>query len=707
MAWMLLRVCLVFALFQQGYSKKKDYMKELEEFLMARNMEENLRYLSKKPHVAGSRRNNELATEIARRWREYGFDKVEMPKYDMLLSLPDEKNLSTAAVIDGKGKIKIGFQHEEKPLTADERQAGPDMMPSFLSNPLTGTVSGDVVYVNHGMDSDFERLSKFGVSAKGHIVLIRMGKGYRGNKIKAASDNGAIGALVYTDPEEFAPEGSNQTFPDSWWLPETGVQRGAAGMGSGPGDARTPGYPSVDGIYRIPLTKLKKPKIPAYGLSYKDALQILKRMKGPKAPKDWQGKLPVTYRLGPGFRDASSKVQMTVTAKSVTKSIYNVIGTIAGREEPDRYVILGNHRDAWVFGASDPSSGTAILMELSRGLGNLLKKGWRPRRTIILCSWDAEEQFVSGSTEWVEEHAQVLGSRAVTYLNIDVGVGGNFTLNMDGSALIEKLLVETAKEVQDPTEGKRKASLYDVILERDARKVRGGVPFCENLAFGSDYVSFYHFLGIPGGDWAYIFGGRYGIRRSYPLYHSIHDNFDYIKKFVDPQFKIHLAVAKYTARVLLKVADAEILPFNVTNFAWTLEREMQALKALPALKSSYVSLKYLRKAVNAFYQTALKFDALKSAGAINGELAKRAINDQMMGIERAFIDSITPNQKLPFRNVLYGADSSNIYDGMYFPRVKEAVKRALKNGDWDKVRKEVSVLTFSVRSAREMILLIE
>ncbi|EDO34357.1 predicted protein [Nematostella vectensis] len=676
------------------------------------------RYLTERPHHAGSPRNTLLAEEIARRWRSYGFDKVEMPRYNVLQNLPMEEDPSFAAIVDDKGAILHQFQEKETPLTTFERKHEPEVMPSFLSSPLNASVDGDVVYVNYGRDEDFDKLKELGVSVKGRIAFMRMGRVYRGNKVRSAGYNGAIAALIYQDPEQFAPEGPNNTFPNSWWLPDTGIQRGGAGLGSWPGDPLTTGYPAVDGIYRMPVSKLGQPKIPSYGLSYGDALKILKRMKGknpgfnddcspstgPDVPPHWEGKLDVRYRLGPGFTQENTKVHLTTKSKRVMHPIFNVIGTIRGREEPDRYVIVGNHRDSWVFGASDPSSGTAIQMEVSRGLGELLKRGWRPRRTIILCSWDSEERGVSGSTEWVEEHAQILRRRAVVYLNIDTGVSGNFSLNVDGSPLIEKILVATSKEVQDPTT-KHAASMYDVITERDKTKLRGGVPVCDNLALGSDYVAFYHLIGVSSADWSYIFGDKkHKIRRSYPLYHSIHDNFEWMKRFVDPQFQIHLAVGKFTSRMVMKMANSIVLPFNATNFALKLKSEINELKRLPGLDKSPVDLRWLINATNVFVDRAVKFDTAVTHMVKSDLLARRRVNDQLMQVDRAFINTLVQTSRLYDRHVLYGPDWTNIYKGVYFHLVKRAIRDAEAGKDsWDAVEKEVSVLTFCLRSAAEML----
>ena len=421
---------------------------------------------------------------------------------------------------------------------------------------------------------------------------------------------------------------------------------------------------------------------------------------GPKAPEDWQGGLKLTYHLGPGFRDENLSLRMEVNNVLETTSIFNVIGQIKGAEEPDRYVLMGNHRDAWVFGAADAVSGTSVLMELSRGLGELLKKGWRPRRTIMLCSWDAEEVFVVGSAEWVEENARILQDRAVGYLNMDVAVNGNFSINVDANPLLQDVAVSLTKEVCDPTVSHTCKSMYDVMLERDVTKHINGSPVCDNLSFGSDYVSFYHFTGVSCADWSYIFGGMYGIRRSYPVYHSVHDTFYWIKTFVDPEFKTHLAVTKYAGIFLLKLSDSELLPFNTATYGELLRSKSIALETNARLKAHNISTAAFSRAVNKFAKISRKFERNKMKV---GPKDLRALNDQMMHLEKAFIQTVEPNVHKQLRHVIYGPNLSNLYGGIYFPRVHHALIKAEKTGDWKLVEKEISLLTFSINSAAKVL----
>lgn len=391
---------------------------------------------------------------------------------------------------------------------------------------------------------------------------------------------------------------------------------------------------------------------------------------------------------------------MEVSNKLETKTIYNVIGQIRGVEEPDRYVLMGNHRDAWVFGAADAVSGTSVLMEISRGLGELLKTGWQPRRTIMLCSWDAEEIFVVGSAEWVEENARILQDRAVAYLNMDVAVSGNFSINVDANPLLQDVAVSLTKEVCDPTISHTCRSMYDVMLERDFTKHVNGSPVCDNLSFGSDYASFYHFIGVSSADWSYIFGGVHGIRRSYPVYHSVHDNFYWMKTFVDPEFKTHLAVAKYAAIFLLTLSDSQLLPFNTETYGELLHSKARTLETNTDFKAHNISTAAFSRAVSNFAKISCEFERNKIKVGTKGS---RSVNDQMMQLEKAFIQTIEVNDPKQFRHIIYGPNLSNLYGGIYFPRVNHAVKIARKTGDWELVKKELSLLTYSINSAASVL----
>ncbi|RXG55764.1 N-acetylated-alpha-linked acidic dipeptidase 2 [Armadillidium vulgare] len=334
-------------------------------------------------------RDNELAEFIRTKFEEAGFDSSELIPYNIYLSKPNPEN---------PNKITL------------------DMNGTVTTEPGVG-----VVYVNYGRIEDFERLEELGINITGHIVIARYGKIFRGNKVNLAEKFGAKGNIIFSDPADVAADGTapENVYDHTWWLPGTGMQRGSTFIG---GDPLTPGWPATEHAYRVSEDEVKFPKIPGQPIGYSDAFQILKRLGGPVAPEDWQGGYPnFTYNLGPSFNSQNGSVSLTLSTHNSGKieKSYNVIGIIKGSIEPDRYVLIGNHRDAWGYGAMDPSSGTAQVLEMARVFGTFLKEGWRPRRTIIFCSWGAEEFSLIGSTEWVEENIEKLQSRAVGYINTD------------------------------------------------------------------------------------------------------------------------------------------------------------------------------------------------------------------------------------------------------------------------------------------------
>ena len=353
-----------------------------------------------------------------------------------------------------------------------------------------------------------------------------------------------------------------------------------------------------------------------------------------------------------------------------------------------------------MFGAADPVSGTSILMEISRGLGELLKAGWRPRRTIMLCSWDAEEIHVVGSTEWVEENARVLQDRAVGYLNMDVAVNGNFSINVDASPLLQDVAISLTKEVCDPTVPHTCRSMYDVMLERDVTKHVNGSPVCKIPSLGSDYAPFYYFTGVSFADLCYMFGGTNGVRRAYPVYHSTHDTFYWMKTFVDPEFKTHLAVTKYAGIFLLKLSDSALLPYNTTTYGELLQSKAKTLETNSHLQAHNISTVAFSRAVKNFAKISRKFQQNKTK---RGPEDLRVLNDQMIQLEKAFIQTVEANNPKQVRHVIFGPNRCNHYKGISFPRVNRAVKMARKTGDWEPVIKEISLLTFSINSAASVL----
>ena len=411
---------------------------------------------------------------------------------------------------------------------------------------------------------------------------------------------------------------------------------------------------------------------------------------GDEAPKEWRGSLPVTYRFGPGFSNSNSTVRLEVFSQYVTKKIHNVIGTIWGREEPDRHVLIGNHRDAWLFGAVDPSSGTACLAEISRVVGRLLESGWRPRRTLKFCSWGAEEFGLIGSVEWVEEHAQVLMERAVAYLNTDVAVGGNYVMVAQTCPSLTDVIFDYAKTISDPNASNDEESLYDVMKARLPSSTHPGEPRVLPYLYRSDYLPFFMFAGVPAADFSYFYGGG---PQLYPAYHTQDDTFYWMKTFVDPEFEFHRTVAKFEGGLLLKLTDSPLLPMGSSRLRSSLERTIDGLTMITrrANLTKNLPTQHVTKALERFINASKAFEcALKKISHEDDAMVLRMFNDQMMQVERAFVNPAMRSSQPMERNLIARENAMGVLT-------------ALSEGNREEVEKQVSLLAMALNAAAEII----
>ncbi|HYL93244.1 MAG TPA: M28 family metallopeptidase, partial [Alphaproteobacteria bacterium] len=489
--------------------------------------EEHLRVLTQAPHIAGSPEDRKTADYVAQKFKEAGL-QTEIVEYKVWMDRPAEISLSVTA----PANVKMNGPTREH-VSNDPYQDDPRVVQGFNGSSPSGDVEADVVYANYGRPEDFKRLEDMKVDVRGKIVIVRYGDNFRGVKSFVADEHGAAAVIIYSDPLD---DGyfKGDAYPKGPWRPESGVQRGSIQyMFKYPGDPTTPGFaslPSLPDSKRIaPGSASSMPKIPTTPISYGDATPILQNLGGPESPREWQGALPFTYHVGPG----PVRVKLHIKQNSSYWPIWDVIGKIPGAKYPNELVVLGNHRDAWVYGAVDPNSGTAAMLESVHGLGELLKQGWRPDRTIIFGSWDAEEEGLIGSTEWGEEHEKELSAGAVAYFNLDAAVSGQ---NFNASAVpsLKGFVREVTKQVPSPKGG----TVYEVWKENRQSdrgpqnrtpnaRVENDVPVGD-LGSGSDYSVFIQHMGIPSADMNS--SGPYGV------YHSVFDNFAWFKKFGDPTF---------------------------------------------------------------------------------------------------------------------------------------------------------------------------
>ncbi len=542
---------------------------KFDALLSAQNIGATIKELSAKTHFVSSAGSKEVAENILAKFKSYGWD-AQMETYTVLFPSPKVR------LLEMTGPKKYTALLKEPGFKEDGTSSQPDHLPSYNAWSADGDVSGELVFVNFGLPEDYETLESLGIDVKGKIVIARYGRSWRGIKPKIAQEHGAIGCIIYSDPKE---DGYYQgdVYPKGSFKNEFGVQRGSImDMVIYPGDPLTPGAGAIGNTKRLDrkdATNLLK--IPVLPISYHDAQPLLATLGGPVAPEAWRGALPITYHIGPG----STKVRLKVESDWKMVPAYNVIAKIKGSQYPDQWVIRGNHHDAWVHGANDPVSGVASMMEEARVIGEMVKNGYRPKRTLVFAAWDAEEPGLIGSTEWVENHKEELKQKAVIYINTDAN--GRGFLGAGGSHGLEALVDEIAKDVKDP---QTNVSIYDRLKARQVSTAGSDKARKDNMAkktmtigalgSGSDYSAFLQHAGIPSLNIG--FGGE----DEGGSYHTIYDSYDHYSRFGDPGFKYGVALAQTIGRAVLRMADADVLPFNFKNLHKTVSTYVTELQTL-------------------------------------------------------------------------------------------------------------------------------
>ncbi|XP_026994620.2 N-acetylated-alpha-linked acidic dipeptidase 2 [Tachysurus fulvidraco] len=691
--------------------EKKDFLQEFLAEIHAGKIKEYLRKFTRLPHLAGTEQNLRLAEQIQEEWLKFGLDSAELVWYDVLLSYPNTTRPNFISVVDRHGDEVIKSSLAEPVPEGYENVS--DIVPPYNAFSAQGQPEGELVYVNYGRTEDFLRLQReMGINCTGKIVIARYGKIFRGNKVKNAMLAGAKGIVLYSDPADYSAVGV-KPYPEGWNLPGGGAQRGNVLNLNGAGDPLTPGYPAKEYTFRLSLEKgVGLPKIPVHPIGYSDAFHLLKNMGGASPPPDWKGALNVSYRIGPGFVDdfAQNKVRMNVNSYNQVTRIYNVIGRIRGAQEPDRYVILGGHRDAWVFGGIDPVSGAAATHETVRAAGRLLQKGWRPRRTLIFASWDAEEFGLLGSTEWAEENAKMLQQRAVAYINADSAIEGMYTLRVDCTPSLHTLVYDITKQVMSPEAGEEGVTLYDSWHKRDNWTDVRDAPRISKLGSGSDFEAYFIRLGIASGRARYTKNRKTERYSNYPVYHSVYETFELVERFYDPTFRRMEAVTRVRGGVAFRLADAPVLPLDCNEYALALSQYAHAIHRLaqkhPQEMERYaVTFDALFSAVDNFTQAAQAFHHRLNKLDTTNSLSVRMVNDQLMYLERAFIDPLGLPGRPFYRHVVFAPSSHNKYAGESFPGIYDALFDIENAGEpetaWSEVKRQISIAAFTVNAAAD------
>jgi N-acetylated-alpha-linked acidic dipeptidase len=649
---------------------------------------EELKTLTASPHIAGSKEDHDTALYVAEKFKAAGLD-TSIVTYKAWLNLPKEIKVSAT---DATGKVLMTGPTREH-VDGDPFDGDPRVVDAFNGSSPSGDVTAEVVYANYGRPEDFKKLDDLGISVKGKIVLTRYGGNFRGVKVYIAQERGAAGVLIYSDP---ADDGyfRGDKYPKGPYRPDTGVQRGSVQfLFKYPGDASTPGVASTSDLPESkrenPATAANMPQIPSTPLSYHDAEPILEALTGPAVPHDWQGALPFTYHVGGG----SVKVHMLLKQDYAYRDIWDVIGKIPGTEWPDEWVVAGNHRDAWVYGAVDPNSGTAAMLESVHGIGELLKTGWKPKRTIVFGSWDAEEEGLIGSTEWAEDNANVL-AYAAAYFNTDVGVAGP---NFDSAAVpsLKDFVRQVTKEVPSPKGGNVYDQWQKSQLEGESRRHSaneqtraGGHKEADveigDLGSGSDYTPFIQHLGVPSTD--------IGSSGPYGVYHSVFDNYNWFIKNADPTFVYEQQQARVFGIEVLHMADTDVLPYDYVTYGKEITEYLNTAKT-KAGDAGVSGLDFAPALAAAKRFTTAAEAVHKKQQSVPANPTE--FNTQLRQVEGDLLSSAGLPKRPWFKHTIYAPGEYTGYAAVVIPGVNEAVDAK----DSARASAQLTVLTQAINRA--------
>jgi N-acetylated-alpha-linked acidic dipeptidase len=699
----------------QSSKTERDWETKLQAGIDPENLRQNMQRLSARPHHVGSPYDKENADWILSKFKEWGFD-AHIETFQVLFPTPKER------IVEMIEPTKFRAKLQEPPVSGDPTSnQTAEQLPTYNAYSIDGDVTAPLVYVNYGNREDYEQLDRLGISVKGAIVIARYGEGWRGIKPKVGAEHGAIGCIIYSDPRE---DGyfNGDDYPKGGWRPRDGVQRGSVMDTDYPGDPLTPGVGATADAKRLDIKDAKTiTKIPVLPISWGDALPLLSALQGPVVPESWRGALPITYHVGPG----PAKVHLKVASNWDLEPVNDVIATMRGSDLPEEWVIRGNHFDAWVNGADDPIAGMVAVLEEGRMLGELHKQGWNPKRTVILCAWDGEEPGLLGSTEWVETHGDELQKHAVAYINSDTNGRGYFYAG--GSHDLQHLINDVALDVQDPEKHisvqqrarllriSRAPNAEDRAEIRKSNDVRIGA-----LGDGSDFASFIDHEGIS----ALNIG--YGGENDANAYHSVYDDFSWYTKFMDTDFSYGRVLAQTGGVAVMRLADADLIPYEYNGMAETIGRYVKELEKLLKDKQDEITERNLELKEGVFTATAdphktsvpppakpvppfMNFAPLKNGSEAIRKSAERyqsafakwqtggsdlppqtaaALNEELIQIQRAFLTEKGLPERPWFRHQVYAPGA---YTG-YGAKPIAAVREYMDQEKWKEADAQVPVV---------------
>jgi len=713
----------LYAFTAQASKTEHEWEKKFQDGISRDNLRENMRRLSARPHHVGSPYDKDNAEWILSRFKEWGFD-AHIETFQVLFPTPKER------VVELVEPTKYRAKLQEPALAIDPTSSQvPEQLPTYNAYSIDGDVTAPLVYVNYGSREDYEELDRLGISVKGAIVIARYGEAWRGIKPKVAGEHGAIGCIIYSDPQD---DGyfNGDDYPKGGWRPKEGVQRGSVMDTDYPGDPLTPGVGATADAKRLKIEEAKTiTRIPVLPISYSDALPLLSAMTGPVAPEKWRGSLPITYHLGPG----PAKVHLKITSNWDLKPVNDVIATMKGSEFSDQWVMRGNHHDAWVNGAEDPLSGMVAVLEEARMLGELHKQGWSPKRTIIYCAWDGEEPGLLGSTEWVETHLDELRQHAVAYINSDSNGRGFF--HASGSHDLERVINEVVRDIPDPEKSipvSQRWRLYRISNaknqeEREQIRKRTDMRI-GSLGDGSDYAPFLDHAGIS----ALNIG--YSGEADADQYHSIYDDFYWYTKFVDADFSYGRALAQTGGTAVMRLADGDLIPYEYSGLADNIAKYVSDMEKLLKDKQDeiaernqelqeglftavsdpqktfvpppreqvppFMNFAALKNGVEALkkssdrYQAALAKSPFINGGEISKGLAD-SLNLDLLKVQRAFLSERGLPERPWFKHQVYAPGA---YTG-YGAKPLAAVREYMDEKKWTEADAQVPTVAKAIQDA--------
>ena len=680
--------------------------------LSAQRIGQYIKDMSARPHHVGSPGGEAVAQYLLSKFKSFGLD-ARIETYQVLFPTPKTRVLEMTGPTTYKAILKEPALKEDATSAQTKEQL--DIYNCWSAD---GDVSGELVYVNFGLPEDYDKLASMGIDVKGKIVIARYGRSWRGIKPKVAQEHGAVGCIIYSDPKE---DGYYQgdVYPKGAWKNEYGAQRGSVmDMVIYPGDPLTPNVGATADAKRLKREEATNLlKIPVLPIGYKDALPLLSALEGPVVPEEWRGALPITYHAGPG----KAKVHLKLEFDWQIRPAHNVIAMVKGSQYPDQWVIRGNHHDAWVNGADDPISGMAALLEEAYAVGELMKTGWRPKRTMVFCGWDAEEPGLMGSTEWVEDHAKELQEKTVVYINSDGNSRG--FLGAGGSHALETFVTEVARDIEDP---QTKVSVLERKKAQEA--TRAGSVAAKKAALsskglklgalgsGSDYSPFFQHLGIPSLNIGYGGEGEGG------SYHSIYDSYDHYARFKDPGFAYCHALAKTTGRAALRMANADIVPFDFRSLHKTIQGYAGEVMALtdqlrettavenqliaekkyvlaadptevyhaPTAKEPvpYLDFSSLQNALSAFEKA-----ASTNATAIAKQQGSASLNQALYKAEQVLLSPNGLPRRAWYRHTIYAPGFYTGYGVKTLPGIREAIEQR----EWKEAQEQIKITAAAIQ----------